>query len=160
MSMIATAHLLNESELPQLIQAARPQKKSLFRKAEPGYREWLTGHANELPAYEYDGIMLVTAMVFLEGKNVDMFQGLDHEATELTNLRGATNILLAAPEKARSLAKLASFSVSDDELVSYCNDFFQTEVPEAAVMFRSAFRFLAECLLTMEPGKAILIEVG
>lgn len=160
MSMIATAYLLNESELPQLIHAAAPQKKSLFRKTGPGYREWLAKNASELPAYEYDGVMLVTAMVFLEGKNIDLFQGLDQEAAELTNLRGATNILLTAQEKARSLAQLASFSASDDELVSHCNDFFQTEVPEAAVMFRSAFGFLAEHMSTLEPGKAILIEVG
>ena len=159
MSQVATATVLASKSLPSVVKAAAPRRR-WFGGSKDEYHAVKAEQGKTLPAFNGDGMYLVTALVWLEERGLDLLSSShDADASTLTEARGATHIILEHAHRAH-LPAMNSAVGSEDDLRQYYEAFHEVEDPPAGRELQTAMSYLRSLLDELKGDEIVLIEVG
>jgi hypothetical protein len=160
MSSIASATFLPRSAVDGLRAVVRPKKSFLGRKDElPAFAA--RHRRGELGYDDASGSIVVAALQYLEDRrHIHLLtSSLDDLATELTNERGTTHVVLEPSHRAFA-SELDDARFSEAELGQYLNELYGGDDMDAGELMLSAMRFLRSVLDRLDDETIALLVIG
>jgi hypothetical protein len=154
--------VLPDERLPDLLAAAEPAKRTLFRKPPDAFEPYLSQHARELSAFPFSGRSFLTLDLFLAGQGLGFSEaGSGQTSDALSRARGSYWQVIPA-EAARSLrVTLGGASLDADALSRFVeSEYGPNEARQGTEAVLAAFAALNHWLSEVPPGSSALLSLG
>lgn len=158
----ASLHLIPKSALPGLIDAATP-KKTRLRKPKDPFPEYLSQSSRLLATYDWSAYVLVTLLVYLQTRGVDLLKSAAEYADlamRLMDARGFSCTILSQSHRDAYLAQLVPEAFSEEELRDYFNELNAASETYVGKPMLDGIRVLGEGLAAVDEQSVILLIMG